>query len=94
MTREILVNVIPRETRAALVENGVLQELYIERAGRRGIVGNLYKGRASRVLPGMQAAFVDIGLERTAFLHRPLGTGRSRGGPAGRRHQSATQPGR
>ena len=69
MTREILVNVIPRETRAALVENGVLQELYIERASRRGIVGNLYKGRASRVLPGMQAAFVDIGLERTAFLH-------------------------
>ena len=67
--REILVNVTPRETRAVLVENGSAQELYIERAGRRGLVGNLYKGRVSRVLPGMQAAFVDIGLARTAFLH-------------------------
>ncbi len=67
--REILVNVTPRETRAALVENGATLELYIERASRRGIVGNLYKGRVSRVLPGMQAAFIDIGLARTAFLH-------------------------
>ncbi len=67
--REILINVTPRETRAALVENGATQELYIERASRRGLVSNLYKGRVSRVLPGMQAAFVDIGLERTAFLH-------------------------
>jgi len=67
--REILVNVTPRETRAALIENGATQELYIERASRRGLVGNLYKGRVSRVLPGMQAAFIDIGLERTAFLH-------------------------
>ena len=58
-----------RETRVALVENGVLQEIFIERAGRRGIVGNVYKGRVCRVLPGMQAAFVDIGLERAAFLH-------------------------
>ncbi|HWP94645.1 MAG TPA: ribonuclease G [Gammaproteobacteria bacterium] len=69
MSQEILVNVTPRETRVALVENGVLAELFIERAGRRGLVGNIYKGRVSRVLPGMQAAFVDIGLERTAFLH-------------------------
>ena len=67
--REIFVNVTPRETRAALVENGSTQELYIERASRRGLVGNLYRGRISRVLPGMQAAFVDIGLARTAFLH-------------------------
>jgi len=67
--REILVNVTPRETRAALIENGATLELYIERASRRGLVGNLYKGRVSRVLPGMQAAFIDIGLERTAFLH-------------------------
>ena len=67
--REILINVTPRETRAVLVENGSAQELFIERAGRRGLVGNLYKGRISRVLPGMQAAFVDIGLSRTAFLH-------------------------
>ena len=69
MSEEILINVTPRETRVALVENGVLQEVYIERTGRRGLVGNIYKGRVSRVLPGMQAAFVDIGLERTAFLH-------------------------
>jgi ribonuclease G len=66
---EILINVAPRETRAALVESGVVQELFIERASRRGLVSNLYKGRVSRVLPGMQAAFVDIGLDRTAFLH-------------------------
>jgi ribonuclease G len=67
--REILINVTPRESRAALIENGSTLELYVERASRRGIVGNLYKGRVSRVLPGMQAAFIDIGLERTAFLH-------------------------
>jgi ribonuclease G len=66
---EILVNVAPSETRAAILESGVLQELHIERTSRRGLVSNLYKGRVSRVLPGMQAAFVEIGLERTAFLH-------------------------
>ncbi len=66
---EILVNVTPNEVRAALLENGVLQEVYIERASRRGLISNIYKGRVSRVLPGMQAAFVDIGLPRTAFLH-------------------------
>jgi len=64
-----VINVSPRETRAALLENGVLQELFVERASRRGLTGNLYQGRVSRVLPGMQAAFIDIGLERTAFLH-------------------------
>jgi ribonuclease G len=69
MSVEILVNATPRETRAAVLENGVLQEIYVERVSRRGLVSNLYKGRVSRVLPGMQAAFVDIGLERTAFLH-------------------------
>jgi ribonuclease G len=69
MSLEILVNATTRETRAAFVENGVLQEIHIERASRRGLVSNLYKGRVSRVLPGMQAAFVDIGLDRTAFLH-------------------------
>ncbi|MGH8401357.1 MAG: ribonuclease G [Gammaproteobacteria bacterium] len=69
MSDEILINVTPRETRVALLENGVLQELYIERTRRRGLVGNIYKGKVSRVLPGMQAAFVDAGLERTAFLH-------------------------
>src|SRR5450631_4164598 len=69
MSVEILVNVAPREMRAAILENGVVQEIYIERASRRGLVSNLYKGRVSRVLPGMQAAFVEIGLQRTAFLH-------------------------
>jgi ribonuclease G len=69
MSIEILVNVAPRETRAAILENGVVQEVFVERASRRGLVSNLYKGRVSRVLPGMQAAFVEIGLERTAFLH-------------------------
>jgi ribonuclease G len=69
MSVEILINATTRETRAAVLENGVLQEIYVERVSRRGLVSNLYKGRVSRVLPGMQAAFVDIGLERTAFLH-------------------------
>jgi ribonuclease G len=69
MSEEILINVTPRETRVAVVENGVLQEIFIERAGRRGIVGKVYRGKVCRVLPGMQAAFVDIGLERAAFLH-------------------------
>ncbi|MDJ0928457.1 MAG: ribonuclease G [Gammaproteobacteria bacterium] len=69
MREEILINVTPREVRAAVVENGVLQELMIERASRRGLIGNIYKGRVSRVLPGMQAAFVDIGLDRAGFLH-------------------------
>jgi ribonuclease G len=69
MKAEILINVTSREVRAAVVENGVLQEVLIERASRRGLLGNIYKGRVSRVLPGMQAAFVDAGLERTAFLH-------------------------
>jgi len=69
MTIELLVNVTPQETRVAVLENGMLQEVFIERAQRRGLVGNIYKGVVSRVLPGMQAAFVDIGLERAAFLH-------------------------
>jgi ribonuclease G len=69
MSEEILINVTPREVRAAVVENGVLQELLIERASRRGLIGNVYKGKVQRVLPGMQAAFVDVGLGRTAFLH-------------------------
>ncbi len=63
------MNVTPHETRVAVVENGVLQEVIIERERRRGLVGNIYKGKVSRVLPGMQAAFVNIGLERAAFLH-------------------------
>ena len=66
---EILINVTPSEVRAALLENGILQEIFVERAARRGLISNIYKGRVSRVLPGMQAAFIDIGLARTAFLH-------------------------
>ncbi|RNF86355.1 ribonuclease G [Montanilutibacter psychrotolerans] len=69
MSEEILVNVTPRETRVAVVENGMLQELHIERGWSRGVVGNIYKGKVQRVMPGMQAAFVEIGLERAAFLH-------------------------
>ena len=69
LKEEILINVTPREVRAVLLENGILQEVAIERASRRGLISNIYKGRVSRVLPGMQAAFIDIGLTRTAFLH-------------------------
>ncbi len=69
MSEEILINVTPRETRVAVVENGMLQEVQLERASRRGYVGNIYKGRVLRVMPGMQAAFVDVGLQRAAFLH-------------------------
>ncbi len=69
MSEEILINVTPPETRVAVIENGVLQELIIEREKQKGLVGNIYKGQVCRVLPGMQAAFVDIGLERAAFLH-------------------------
>lgn len=69
MSEEILINVTPPETRVAVIENGVLQELIIERSRQRGLVGNIYKGEVCRVLPGMQAAFVEIGLEKAAFLH-------------------------
>ncbi|HRK12116.1 MAG TPA: ribonuclease G [Thauera sp.] len=69
MSIEFLINFTPQETRVALVEQGVVQELHIERTASRGIVGNLYLGKVVRVLPGMQSAFIDIGLERTAFLH-------------------------
>jgi ribonuclease G len=82
MSTDILVNVGVNEVRGAMVENGALQELFVERANRRGLISNIYRGRVTRVLPGMQAAFVDIGLERTAFLHvsdifdpRHVGTG-------------------
>ena len=69
MSAELLLNVTPSETRVALIENGVLQELHIERQAKLGLVGNIYVGKVSRVLPGMQAAFVDIGLDKAAFLH-------------------------
>ena len=69
MSEEILVNATPVETRVAVVESGALQEIYIERTRARGLVGNIYLGKVLRVLPGMQAAFVDIGSERASFLH-------------------------
>ena len=68
-TEDILINITPQETRVAVLLAGVVQELHIERAATRGLVGNIYLGRVARVLPGMQSAFVDIGLERAAFLH-------------------------
>src|SRR5256885_12540164 len=66
---DVLINITPQETRVAVLTAGVVQELHIERSASRGLVGNIYLGKVARVLPGMQAAFVDIGLERTAFLH-------------------------
>ncbi|HLB08717.1 MAG TPA: Rne/Rng family ribonuclease, partial [Gemmatimonadaceae bacterium] len=69
MPHEILINVTPQETRVAMLEQGVVQELHIERASARGLVGNICLGRVARVLPGMQSAFIEIGLERAAFLH-------------------------
>jgi len=69
VSEEILINVTPQETRVADVENGMLQEVYIERTMKRGLVGKIFKGRVSRILPGMQAAFIDVGMERTGFLH-------------------------
>jgi len=66
---DILINITPQETRVAVLLAGVVQELHVERAATRGLVGNIYLGRVARVLPGMQSAFVDIGLERAAFLH-------------------------
>ncbi len=69
MAESILINFTPQETRVAILEQGIVQELHIERHAMRGLVGNIYLGRVVRILPGMQSAFVDIGLERTAFLH-------------------------
>jgi ribonuclease G len=67
--QDILINWSPQETRVAIVENGAVQELHVERTLERGLVGNIYTGKVARVLPGMQSAFIDIGLERAAFLH-------------------------
>ena len=69
LSEDILINVTPFETRVALVELGSVQELHVERSIQRGHVGNIYLGRVVRVLPGMQSAFIDIGLERAAFIH-------------------------
>jgi ribonuclease G len=84
-SQDILINWAPQETRVAIVENGAVQELHIERTLERGLVGNVYLGKVVRVLPGMQSAFIDIGLERAAFLHvadlHPHGNGGGRGDP-------------
>ena len=69
MSEEVLVNITPQETRVAVLHAGAVQELLVERAASRGLVGNIYMGRVARVLPGMQSAFVEVGLERAAFLH-------------------------
>ena len=69
MKREIVINACALEVRVALLEDGSLTEFYLERKQHRGLAGNIYKGKVTRVLPGMQAAFVDIGLEKAGFLH-------------------------
>ena len=83
MNQDILINITPQETRVALVLQGVVQELHIERTLSRGMAGNIYLGKVVRVLPGMQSAFIDIGLERAAFLHvADIWEARSHDGPA------------
>ena len=69
MTRQIIINAAPWETRVAVLDEATLSELYVERGRNHGIAGNIYKGKVVRVLPGMQAAFVDVGLDKAAFLH-------------------------
>ena len=88
--QDILINWSPQETRVAIIEGGAVQDLYVERALERGLVGNIYAGKVARVLPGMQSAFIDIGLERAAFLHvadlhrdPSAGRGTARGNPDG-----------
>src|SRR6476659_2867365 len=82
MTEHILINVTPQETRVALVLQGAVQELHVERTLSRGMTGNIYLGKVVRVLPGMQSAFIDIGLERAAFLHvADIWNARSHDGP-------------
>src|SRR3954453_11232339 len=69
MSNILVINASGQETRVALIEQGTIAEYYLERKNEKGIVGNIYKGRVVRVLPGMQAAFVDIGLDKAAFLY-------------------------
>ncbi|HXZ48297.1 MAG TPA: ribonuclease E/G, partial [Usitatibacter sp.] len=84
MNEQILINVTPQETRVAVTEQGSVQELHVERVSSRGLVGNVYLGRVCRVLPGMQSAFVEIGLPRAAFLHvADIWSGRNGNGGGG-----------
>ncbi|HKW85486.1 MAG TPA: S1 RNA-binding domain-containing protein, partial [Nitrospiraceae bacterium] len=69
MGQEIAISITQEETRVAVLDNGVVTDLYVDRAKQKDFVGNIYKGKVVKVLPGMQAAFVDIGLERAAFIH-------------------------
>ncbi|MDR0234056.1 MAG: ribonuclease G [Zoogloeaceae bacterium] len=97
MTESILINFAPQETRVAILAQGVVQELHIERAASRGLVGNIYLGRVSRILPGMQSAFIDMGLERTAFLHvadiwQPRENGNGANGGNGEHGRESTRP--
>src|SRR6202022_3141052 len=69
MTRELFVSSTPHETKVGMVEEDLLAEIYLERENEYTLAGSIYKGRVTRVLPGMQSAFVDIGLERDAFLY-------------------------
>ena len=100
LSEDILINVTPFETRVALVEQGSVQELHVERSIQRGHVGNIYLGRVVRVLPGMQAAFVDIGLEKAAFLYvgdyfeSTLETGETAGEPSDARRKGGRGRGR
>src|SRR3989338_8402791 len=69
MAREIIINSALQETRVAVLENNVVSEIFVERKKDKGIMGNVYKGKVTKVLPGMQAAFIEIGLEKAGFLH-------------------------
>ncbi len=92
MQQDILINWSPQETRVAVVENGAVQELHVERTLERGLVGNIYLGKVARVLPGMQSAFIDIGLERAAFLHVADVWHRQEGGEPPSMVRGATPP--
>jgi ribonuclease G len=93
MQQDILINWSPQETRVAMVENGAVQELHVERTLERGLVGNVYLGKVARVLPGMQSAFIDIGLERAAFCTWPTcGTATARGRAHPRWRAAASRP--
>ena len=91
MQQDILINWSPQETRVAIVESGAVQELHVERTLERGLVGNVYLGKVARVLPGMQSAFIDIGLERAAFLH-VADLHSAHQGEGGGRHQQPLKP--
>ena len=92
MQQDILINWSPHETRVAVIEHGAVQELHVERPLERGLVGNVYLGRVARVLPGMQSAFIDIGLDKAAFLH-VADLGGQRPGSGGGAEPAAGGPG-